>query len=59
MQIKECDIWKDKFCNDCHKQNNVKDLYIGESVIALCEDCREKLHGMLYNNYLEETQYDE
>lgn len=43
MKIEISEIWKDRFCNECNKQSGVKELYLGEMVIALCEECRQKL----------------
>lgn len=56
MKIEEVDVYKDRDCNECHSQNNVKEIHVGANVIALCEDCREKLHGLFYLNWQKETK---
>lgn len=50
MKVEEVDFFKDRFCNECNSQSDVKELYIGPSVIALCADCRKKLIELLEDN---------
>ena len=52
MKIEPVDVYKDRFCNECNSQNNVKEVYIGQSVIALCIDCRKKLSYELHEDYI-------
>ena len=52
MKIEPVDAYKDRFCNECKSQNNVKEVYIGQSVIALCMDCRKKLSYELHEDYI-------
>ena len=47
MKIEISEIWKDRFCNECHKQGGVKSIFIGAFELALCEDCRKKLAEIL------------
>jgi len=44
VEIRKCD---DRCCNECHSQENVKEIKVGGMVIALCNDCREKLLEIL------------
>lgn len=47
MKLEPSEIWKDRFCNECNSQDDVRELYLGGMVIALCEDCRKKLIVLL------------
>lgn len=52
MNIHKEEIWKDRFCNECKENQDVKIVEINNNSIALCKDCRKKLIDML----LEEEQ---
>ena len=48
MKIENVDFFKDRDCNECHSQKDVKELYVGANVIDLCRDCRKKLKIYLF-----------
>ena len=52
MKIEPVEAYRYRFCNECNSQNNVKEVYIGKSVIALCIDCRKKLSYELHEDYI-------
>ena len=52
MKIEPVDVYKDRFCNECNSQHDVKELHIGCVVIALCLDCRKKLSYELHEDYI-------
>lgn len=47
MEIKNSDMWLDRYCNECNSQDDVKELHLGISGITLCGDCRKKLIDLL------------
>jgi len=49
MKLENVDFWKDRDCNECHGQHDVKEVYVGANVIALCKSCRIKLKNLLDN----------
>jgi len=47
MEIKNCEIWLYRYCNECNSQDDVKDLHLGMAGTTLCGDCRKKLIVLL------------
>ena len=52
MKIEPVEAYRYRFCNECNSQNNVKEVYIGKSIIALCIDCRKNLSYELHEDYI-------
>ena len=52
MKIEPVEAYRYRFCNECNSQNNVKEVYIGKSIITLCKDCRKNLSYELLEDYI-------
>lgn len=50
MKLETIDFFKGRPCEECHTQTDVKELYVGANVMALCTNCREKLKIELTEN---------
>jgi hypothetical protein len=48
MLIEKPDIWKNRPCNECHKDQDIKVITIGQNYIALCKECRERLKELIF-----------
>lgn len=50
MELRALEEWRERGCNACNSNNEVKELVVGGMVTALCKECRKKLYDILFED---------
>lgn len=56
IKIEQCTLFQNRFCSVCKGKENVKELNINGTVVALCKKCRVKLSLALYIDEIGEKE---